>query len=173
MVPECLVAKSECDALEVLWSWVLDCCGWFCAYLACRVRLFVGCDLVRRVANACDAFCRLRRVCLWHCPFGALHTPGMFSVLWAGLGARDGARDAAAESKFWRFASAGRYRGEISGFIAELNVCCSCAPVPFMVSLFWGQAADLLRSGLHGVLVTCQDTPLFSMEPSSSSHDDK
>ena len=55
-------------------------------------------------------------------------------------------------------ASAGRCYGENSGVIAELN-CCSCAPEPFMVSLFWGQVANLLCSGQHCDLLTCQDTP--------------
>ena len=84
--------------------------------------------------------------------FGLGSQPMMFAVL-------------AAASEFGGFTSAGRCSGENSGLIAELNGCCSCAPEPFMVSFFRGQAADLLCSGQHCVLVTCQGTPLSRWSP--------
>ena len=52
-----------------------------------RVRLFVVCLSVRRVACACFALCRLRWICLWHCPSRVLPTPGTLSVLWFGFSA--------------------------------------------------------------------------------------
>ena len=72
------------DGTLVYWTVVVD-----SARLLPAAFASVVCLSVRHVACACDALCRLRWVCLWHCPCWALPAPGTLSVLCFGILAND------------------------------------------------------------------------------------